>query len=132
MYLKDAFGSYVTEPAEYLLWKKEYQDGVPVNQPVANDPNTWDDCISVPVDEIDTTQGLPQWAIDQNCRVTKQEQVLNPDYDPTQVYIPRSERQEWDAVGLIGKLIVKDGQQIGANWKSMGSVGTGLTKYFVR
>jgi hypothetical protein len=131
MYLKDAFGTYVTEPAEYLLWTKDYKDGVPINQPVADDPDTWADCISVPVDLIDETT-IPQWALDQNCRVTKYEQILNPAYDPTQPYIPRSERPEWDPVGLIGKLIVKDGQEIGANWIAMGSVGTGLTRYFVR
>ena len=31
---------------------------------------------------------------------------LNPAYDPTQPYTPRLERPEWDAVGMIGKLLV--------------------------
>ena len=35
-------------------------------------------------------------------------QKLNPDYDPNVVYIPRSERPEWDAVGLLGKLVMVD------------------------
>lgn len=34
--------------------------------------------------------------------------VLNPEYDPNQEYIPREERPEWDAVGIIGKLVVID------------------------
>lgn len=34
--------------------------------------------------------------------------ILNPEYDPTQEYIPRSERPEWDIVGLLGKLYVRD------------------------
>lgn len=34
--------------------------------------------------------------------------VLNPSYDPTQTYIPRSKRKEWDIVGLVGKLIIVD------------------------
>ncbi len=33
---------------------------------------------------------------------------LNPLYDPETPYIPRSERQEWDVVGLLGKLILID------------------------
>ena len=33
---------------------------------------------------------------------------LNPNYDPTQKYINRSERPEWSAVGMIGKLYVRD------------------------
>lgn len=35
-------------------------------------------------------------------------QKINPDYDNTQPYIPRSERLEWDTVGLLGKLVVID------------------------
>lgn len=34
--------------------------------------------------------------------------ILNPDYDPEQEYICREDRPEWDAVGLLGKLIVND------------------------
>ena len=32
----------------------------------------------------------------------------NPDYDASQQYIPRSERQEWDAIGMMGVLSVRD------------------------
>lgn len=32
----------------------------------------------------------------------------NPDYDPTIIYTPREERPEWDAVGMIGVLAVRD------------------------
>lgn len=35
-------------------------------------------------------------------------QKLNPNYDHTKKYIPRSERPEWDAVGMIGKLVAID------------------------
>ena len=34
--------------------------------------------------------------------------ALNPDYDPDKEYIPRSNRSEWDPVGLMGKLICID------------------------
>lgn len=33
---------------------------------------------------------------------------LNPDYDSEQDYVPRSERPEWDAVGMLGKLVMVD------------------------
>ena len=33
---------------------------------------------------------------------------LNPEYDGTQAYMPRSERAEWDAVGMVGKLVALD------------------------
>lgn len=33
---------------------------------------------------------------------------ISSDYDNTKIYIPRSQRPEWDAVGLIGKLVCLD------------------------
>lgn len=37
-----------------------------------------------------------------------EEYILNPEYDSEQEYIPRSDRKEWAAVGLMGQLIVID------------------------
>lgn len=34
--------------------------------------------------------------------------VLNPHYDPEQEYINRANRPEWDTVGMLGKLYVRD------------------------
>lgn len=34
--------------------------------------------------------------------------VQNPDYDPTQKYIQRADRKEWDAIGMKGVLVVRD------------------------
>lgn len=34
--------------------------------------------------------------------------ILNPDYDHNKEYISREERSEWDAVGIVGKLVVMD------------------------
>lgn len=34
--------------------------------------------------------------------------ILNPDYDPEQTYVNRANRQEWDVVGMMGKLYLKD------------------------
>ena len=39
---------------------------------------------------------------------TEHRQKLNPDYDNTQPYVPRSERPEWAAVGMLGKLVMRD------------------------
>ena len=33
---------------------------------------------------------------------------LNPNYDPTQPYIPRADRKEWAMVGMLGKLTAQD------------------------
>lgn len=34
--------------------------------------------------------------------------ILNPDWNNDEEYIPREQRKEWDTVGLIGKLLVRD------------------------
>ncbi len=39
---------------------------------------------------------------------TEHRQKLNPDYDNSKKYVPRSARPEWDAVGMMGKLVVVD------------------------
>lgn len=39
----------------------------------------------------------------------------NPDYDPDKTYIPRSERPEWSAVGMLGVLNVRDDGTCQAN-----------------
>ncbi|MFD4820413.1 peptidase G2 autoproteolytic cleavage domain-containing protein [Peribacillus butanolivorans] len=39
---------------------------------------------------------------------TEKQPILNPNWDPTKEYIPRSERPEWVEVGLLGKLRVRD------------------------
>lgn len=34
--------------------------------------------------------------------------MINPEYNEKKVYIPRSKRPEWDTVGLLGQMLVKD------------------------
>lgn len=39
---------------------------------------------------------------------TKSSAVVNPEYHPSQTYVPRIDRPEWVAVGTMGKLLVRD------------------------
>nr|WP_245996153.1 peptidase G2 autoproteolytic cleavage domain-containing protein [Paenibacillus taihuensis] len=39
---------------------------------------------------------------------TARQPQLNPDWDPKQPYVPRLNRPEWVAVGMVGKLLVRD------------------------
>lgn len=51
-------------------------------------------------------------------------QKLNPAYNPAQAYIPRTERPEWDAVGLLGKLVAVDDGTCQVNgWAAVGAGG---------
>ena len=51
-------------------------------------------------------------------------QKLNPDYDGTQPYQPRTQRSEWDAVGMLGKLVATDdGTCLVNGWCTVGEGG---------
>ena len=49
---------------------------------------------------------------------------INPEYDPTTKYLPRSQRPEWDAVGMMGKLVAVDDGTCQVNgWCTVGEGG---------
>ena len=58
--------------------------------------------------------------------------VLNPDYDDTKTYSPRKERKEWDAIGMVGKLRVRKGQQTGTRWIKMKDISDSVEEWLVR
>lgn len=58
--------------------------------------------------------------------------VYSDDYDPTQEYVPRSERKEWDAVGLLGKLHIRKGQPVGDRWIKLENINDDVEKWLVR
>ncbi len=67
--------------------------------------------VEVPAETMEATdpENPEQTIIKVICEAhTEIRQKLNPDYDNTQEYIPRSERPEWDAVGMLGKLVAID------------------------
>lgn len=61
--------------------------------------------------------------------------ILNPNWNPEQEYIPRKDRAEWSAVGVLGKLIVYDDGTLqsgdvcrcGANGRAVKSIENGYT-----
>ena len=57
---------------------------------------------------------------------------LNPDYNSETAYINRENRKEWDAVGLMGKLRMKKGQQTGTNWIKMRDISASVEEWLVR
>lgn len=46
--------------------------------------------------------------IEDEIEVEVDSYVLNPGYDPDKPYVPRAERKEWAAVGMLGVLLVRD------------------------
>jgi hypothetical protein len=60
------------------------------------------------------------------------EKRLNPDFVEGQAYVQRENRKEWDTIGLMGKLRIKKGQQIGTNWIKMRDVSATVEEWLVK
>jgi hypothetical protein len=58
--------------------------------------------------------------------------LLNPEWDSTKEYVLRSKRREWAAIGLMGKLKVKKGQQINPKWIKIRDVSDQVEEWLVR
>ena len=71
---------------------------------------------------------------DYNCYVRNSDgdRILNSSYDDTQTYVPREDRKEWDAIGMVGKLRVRKGQQTGTRWLKMRDVSDSIEEWLVR
>jgi len=57
---------------------------------------------------------------------------LNPDYDSSKTYVPRSDRDEWIVVGLVGQVKVLKGQAVNDRWVKMKDVSDTVEEYFIR
>lgn len=136
-HLKDEFGSWVTVDEEFLVWNKqgtyinEEGEKVPNLQPDVTDPQCQPE-YQVLVSEIAQHPEIPQYAIDNDLRITRKSRVTNPDFDPNINYTPRVDRPEWDAIGLMGKLWLKPGQITGDRWLKLKDGNNGLTYWLVR
>ena len=146
-YKKDIYGSPIRKEQEWLIWKKEYhyEDGVKVlcAQPDPNKPQTLNgDMERCKVEDIEKRKAqndIPDFAITNNIRYkTYGKDIDKTDYDPSKPYVPRKDRKEWDAIGMLGKLVVRRGQPIGTRWlllkEGIGVDTDGITldRYLVR
>jgi hypothetical protein len=64
--------------------------------------------------------------------VTGQKKKINPNYDETIPYVPRSERPEWNVVGLLGQIRVLKNQQIPSRWIKMRDIDDDIAIYLVK
>lgn len=57
---------------------------------------------------------------------------INPDFDETMVYIPRLKRNEWNMVGLVGRVKILKGQPVAPNWIKMKEISENVDEWLVR
>ena len=56
----------------------------------------------------------------------------NPSFDDTKTYVSREDRQEWDAIGMVGKLRIRKGQITGTRWIKMRDISDTVEEWLVR
>jgi uncharacterized phage infection (PIP) family protein YhgE len=64
--------------------------------------------------------------------ITEQTPKLSQNFDPNMLYIPRSERPEWNVVGLVGQVRVLKNQQIPSRWIKMKDINNDIALYLIR
>ena len=89
-------------------------------RPLWEDVDVPDQTAELP-DPEDPEKTIPQVIIPAH---TERRQKLNPAYDGSQPYQPRTQRPEWDAVGMVGKLVAVDDGTCQVNgWCAVGEGG---------
>lgn len=63
---------------------------------------------------------------------TREARILNPEYDPTQIYASRRKRAEWQIVGIMGQIPVTKGQPVNPNWRLMKEVSSTVDLYLIK
>jgi hypothetical protein len=116
-YLKDAWGREILEPYYYYEWTDDEGKSHSKASYDNSDVEIPNRAVKVETDG----HGNPLMT-----------QKLNPDYDPAIKYIPRSQRPEWSAVGLMGKLRMHKGQVVGATWIKLRDITDAIEEWLVK
>ena len=56
----------------------------------------------------------------------------NPAYDDEAEYVPRSQRDEWVIVGMVGQVPVLKGQPVNPAWRKMKAISSAVELWFIR
>ena len=121
-YLSDDYGKPIFEECTWTIWY-ENVDGEEEPKKHAYESDRIPSDVTKPDDAIVETH--------RNDGKKHFRRKLNPDYDSSKSYESRTERDEWQIVGLLGQIPVKKGQPIG-NWIKMKDVSDTVEMYFVK
>lgn len=118
MHERDRFGQQVYEDYELLCWGPYDEDNKSYKTQTTRQAMI----------DAGREAEIPEDAI----TITKKRLKLAADYDPEREYIPRKDRQEWQAIGLMGKLPLLKGQPTAPNWKKLYDLNDEVEMWLVR
>tara|TARA_R100001443_G_scaffold30415_1_gene44086 strand:- start:417 stop:3113 length:2697 start_codon:yes stop_codon:yes gene_type:complete len=116
-YQKDQFGKEIMTPVKVYKWNPERDNWQPKTEREAI--NAREGCEVSKFEERIANGTIPPWVRDVVYEITDYRRTKNTDWDRSKEYIPREDRPEWDAIGLVGKLWLKPGQPTGDRWKRL-------------
>ena len=122
-YEKDDYNRYIWEAYTFTEWTvpaTETKEAVRHIYPTDYIPSD----VTVPSDAVVISKDD-----DGNNLMRKK---LNSSFDKSIIYVPRSDRKEWDTVGLMGKLRMTKGQKTGTNWIKMKDISDTVEEWLVR
>ncbi len=115
-YLHDDYGRFIMEDYSVTEWVvKTYEDGTQQTE-------------SYETDKIPSDVTVPDNAVVK----TQQRKKFNPDFDKDKEYKPRSERDEWVIIGMLGQIQVEKGQKTGDRWIKMRDISDTVEEWLVR
>ena len=59
-------------------------------------------------------------------------QKLNPFWNPNKTFIPRKERQEWNIVGLLGRVRIRVGQPVSPSWIKLRTISDIAEEWLIK
>ena len=122
-FVRDDYDSIIME--EYT--QTEWEDGL--------DEDGHPNIVSYQTDKIPADKTAPADATvisedeDGNKLMRRKE---NPDWDESQTYVPREDRDEWVVVGLLGQVPITKGQPVASSWVKMNDVSATVEMYFIK
>ena len=118
MHERDRFGQIVYEDYELLCWGPYDEDNQSYKTQTTRQAMI----------DAGREADIPEDAI----TVTKSRKKFAADYDPDRKYIARSDRPEWSAVGLMGKLPLLKGQPTAPQWRKLFDLNDEVEMWLVR
>jgi len=131
---RDEFGRKIKENVEIVEWK-EIKDAVFHYEKDGNGK----DILVIDKEKEEITHSyestkIPSGIMPPNNAEKKviEKFIENPEWDKTKEYIPRLERKEWSAIGLLGKLRIKKGQVTSPSWIKMSDISDTIEEWLVK
>ena len=132
-YLIDNYDEKQTENAVHCSWKDEgenkqcWKDRPPTGVTIPTSDILYTDSDAIPADKK-----VGDIKITKAIETTLVRPKLNPDFDASKTYVPRSERAEWNNIGLLGQIPITKGQLTASNWIKMKDRSSDVELWFVR